>query len=145
MTLQPIAILFPDSELWATGLLRTALAARSETYASGVYVGNRRPSADEWKAAHPSTAYPVRMATVRRDGGASDGLFDRPRLGVNVWAGTEQDCADLTRLVVALFFVAPGDGVCVSLRQVGGPSPIPDAQPRRFMTFEATLRGTALA
>lgn len=133
MTLQPTAILFPDAELWAIAALRSALATRTETYVTGVKVSNAVP-----------TTRPARLVTVRRDGGASDGLFDRPRLGVNVWAATEQDCADLTRLVVALLFVAPGDGVCVRLVQVGGPSPIPDAQPRRFMTFEATLRGSAL-
>jgi hypothetical protein len=134
MTLQPIAILFPDAELWAIGRLRTALAARSETYVTGVKVSNAVPD-----------PRPARLVTIRRDGGASDGLFDRPRLGVNVWAGTEQDCANLTRLVMALLFVVPGDGVCVAIRQAGGPSPVPDVAPRRFMTFEATLRGPALA
>lgn len=134
MTLQPVSILFPDAEAWAVNALRVALAARSEAYKSGVVVATTVP-----------TTRPARLVTVRRDGGASDGLFDRPRFGINVWAATEEDCADLTRLVVALLFVVPGDGVCVAIRQAGGPSPVPDVAPRRFMTFEATLRGTALA
>ena len=44
MTLQPIGLIFPDVELWATDYLRTALAARDEVYTWGVYVSNRVPA-----------------------------------------------------------------------------------------------------
>lgn len=133
MTLQPAEVIFPDAELWATAALRAALATRTETYKSGVIVSNAVPA-----------TRPARLVTIRRDGGPTDGLFDRPRFGVNVWAATEKDAADLARLVTALFRLLPGDGTCVAVRQASGPSPIPDAQPRRYMTFEATLRGTPL-
>lgn len=133
MTLQPAPILFPDAELWAINYERAALAARTESYKSGVVVSNTVP-----------TTRPPRLVTIRRDGGSVRGVFDRPRFGVNVWAATEKDAADLAALVSALFLQAPGDGVCVSIRQLSGPSPIADAQPRRYMTFEAQLRGVPL-
>lgn len=133
MTLQPVAVLFPDAELWGTTRLRTALAARSEPYTTGVKVSNAVP-----------TTRPTRFVTVRRDGGAPSGVFDQPRFGVNVWAATEKDVADLAALVSALFLLTPGDGVCVRMRQTSGPSPIADVQPRRYMTFEARLRGENL-
>lgn len=133
MTLQPAAIIFPDAELWAIGRLRTALAARVESYTTGVKVSNAVPS-----------NRPDRLVTVRRDGGSATGVLDTARLGVNVWARTEQDAADLARLTAALLWSLPGDGVCVRMTQVAGPSPVPDAQPRRFMSFEAALRGTDL-
>lgn len=135
MTLQPAPIVFPDAELWATTALRAALVGRGEAYLSGVKVSNAVPA-----------ARPDRLVTIRRDGGAAVGVFDNPRLGVNVWARTEQDATDIARLVAALFWSLPGDGVCVSMRMVGGPNPIPDESgaKRRFMTFEARLRGTPL-
>ena len=133
MSLQPAAIVFPDAELWATGALRAALAGRAEPYAAGVKVSNAVPS-----------TRPVRLVTIRRDGGAANGVLDLPRLAVNVWAATDQDATDLARLVAALLWSLPGDGVCVAMTQVAGPSPIADAQPRRFMSFEAALRGSDL-
>lgn len=132
-TWQPPSVLFPDAELWATGALRTALAGRSEPYKAGVIVAHAVPA-----------TRPDRLVTIRRDGGTEDGLFDQPRFGVNVWTQTEKDAADLSRLVAALLRGLPGDGVCTYMRQVSGPSTVPDAQPRRFMTFESRLRGEAL-
>jgi hypothetical protein len=133
MTMQPVAVLFTDAELWAITTLRAKLATRAEAYKSGVVVSNAVP-----------TTRPARLVTVRRDGGSSSGVFDRPRFGVNVWAATEKDVADLAALVSALFLLAAGDGVCVRMRQTLGPSPIADAQPRRYLIFEATLRGSPL-
>lgn len=133
MTLQPAEILFPDAELWLTTALRVALATRSETYKSGVIVGSTVPS-----------TIPARFVQVRRDGGTERGVFDRPRFGINVYAATEQDVANLTRLVCALLRLLPGDGVCVAMRQAAGPSPIADSKPRRYLSVEATLRGEPL-
>lgn len=142
MTLQPVAVLFPDAEMWAIGdgqsgrplgTLRAALTDRTEPYATNLKYGTSVPA-----------QRPPRLVTVRRDGGAPSGVFDQPRFGVNVWAATEKDVADLAALVSALFLLSPGDGVCVRMRQTSGPSPIADVQPRRYMTFEAILRGTPL-
>jgi hypothetical protein len=136
MTLQLVRALFVDAEAWAAGYLRTALAARSEAYKTGVVVGTTVPR-----------TRPARLVTVRRDGGAPAEVFDVPRFGVNVYAATEEDVSDLAALVAALLRIAPGDGTCVSMRQLSGPNPIPDESgtPRRFSTFEAHLRGGVLS
>jgi hypothetical protein len=135
MTLQPVSILFPDAEAWAVTALRAALALRSEAYKSGVVVDTKVP-----------TTRPARLVTVRRDGGPARGIFDYPRFGVNVYAATEEDATDLSNLVAALMRRFPGDGTCVSIRQMSGPSPVPDESgtPRRYLVFEATLRGGVL-
>lgn len=127
-------VAFPDVELWAAGYLRTALAARTEPYAAGVFVSNAVPSTRR-----------DRMVIVRRDGGPRlDAVREVARLGVNVWGSTEQEVTDLTRLVRALLWAAPdGKPVCKAVEN-SGPSSIPDAQPRRFMTFELTVRGSDL-
>lgn len=136
MTLQPIAVLFPDVELWATGYLRTALAARMEPYAADVLVSNRVP-----------TTRRARMVIVRRDGGQANGLRDEARVGVNVWAATEQDATDLARLVAALLWAAPDGAPVLAVGQQSGPSPVPDESgaARRYMVFEIATRGEALS
>lgn len=135
MTLQPTAILFPDAELWATTRVRALLTGRPESYVTGVKVSNVIPAvrAD-------------RMVIVRRDGGPARGVFDHPRLSIQVWAKSEQDATDLARLVSALMRRLPGDGVCTAVSQNSGPNPVADAsgQPLRYLVFDATLRGTAL-
>lgn len=125
---------FPDIELWLTGYLRTALAARAEPVASGVTVSTSTP-----------TTRPARLVTVRRDGGPRVGrVLEAARIGVNVWAATEQDATDLTRLVRALITAADGQGPVKHVGEQSGPSPIADAAPRRFFTVELTVRGSAL-
>lgn len=134
MTLQPAGVVAPDAELWATAALRSALAARSETYAAGVFVGNEKPTTNR-----------ARTVVVRRDGGSQVGLFDYPRLTVRVWADVEQEASDLARLVQALFLNAAGDGVCVAVTSLGGPSGVPDdSQFQKVLTVEARLRCTPL-
>lgn len=135
MSLQPTPIVFPDAELWLTTALRAALGARAEIWASAAFVSNRVPSPRR-----------DRMVIVRRDGGPTDGMFDLPRIGVNVWGTTEQEATDLARLVCALMSTLPGSSGCVSVTQQSGPIPIADesGQPRRYSVFQARLRGTPL-
>lgn len=135
MTLQPAEVIAPDAELWATGMLRAALADRPESWASDVYVGNEKPTTNR-----------PRCVVIRRDGGRKTGVFDYPRFGVRVFADVEQEAADLARLVIALFFVAPGDGVCVATSNFLGPNGVPDAsQFQKYFTFEAQLRCPPIA
>ena len=127
-------VIFPDVELWATGYLRTALAARSEPYAADVYVSNTVPD-------------PRRdtMVQVRRDGGPRlDQVREAARLTVNVWAMKEQDATDLARLVAALMWAAPDGDPVLRVDQATGPTPVadPSRQPLRFMSFEVLVRGT---
>lgn len=133
--MQP-AVLFPDVEMWATGYLRAALAARSEPVTDGVKVGVKVPK-----------QRPGRFVTVRRDGGPRlDVVREAARLGVNVWALTEKDASDLAALVRALLGASAGEGPVLRARELSGPSPIADesGQPRMFLVVELTVRGTRL-
>lgn len=123
-----VPIIFPDVELWATGTLRAALAAHGYP---GVFVSNKRET--------QATA-----VWVRRDGGAAGQVLESPRLGVNVFAPSEQAADALARTVSALLRAAPDGAPVCRVVQTSGPSPIPDSGPRRFLTFEITLRGAAL-
>jgi hypothetical protein len=123
-------VIFPDVELWATGYLRTALASHGYP---GMFVSNKRES--------QATA-----VQVRRDGGPAGQVLETPRLGVNVYAPTEQAVTDLARTVSALLRAAPDGSPVTRVTQTSGPSPIPDESgPRRYMTFELTVRGADLA
>jgi len=125
---------FGDVDLWATGYLRAALALRAEAYATGVTVGTTVP-----------TTIPARLVTIRRDGGPRVNMRQEvARLGVNVWAATEQDAADLARLVRALFAAAVGNGSVKKVAEIAGPSPIADTKPRRYFVVELTITGSVL-
>lgn len=129
-------VIFPDVELWATGFLRTALAARGEAYAAGVHVSTTVPATRH-----------NRMVVVRRDGGPRlDATREAARLAVRVWATTDQDATDLARLVAALLWAAPDGNPVLKVTQVSGVSPVadPSGQPLRFMSFELVIRGVDL-
>jgi len=129
-----VVVVQPDVELWATRWLRAALAARGEPYAANVYVSNAVPAQRR-----------DRMVLLRRDGGLRlDLLREAARLGVQVWATTDQDASDLARLVAALLWSAPDGQPVLKVTQPTGATPVadPSGQPLRYMTFEVTTRGT---
>lgn len=127
MTVAPI--IFPDVELVLTGYLRAALAANGYP---GMYVSNTRGS-------QPSAVW------VRRDGGpVLDQVREAARVGINVFAPTEQAATNLARTVSALLRAAADGNPIVRVTQPTGPTPIADATPRRYMTFEITVRGVEL-
>lgn len=122
----------PDVVLWFTTWLRAQLAARGEAVAGGVFVSDETPNPRK-----------TRMVIIRRDGGfRRDHILEDPSVGVNVWAATKKDCSDLARLVQALMVSAEAEGPIVTVDSVFGPSTIPDdsGQPRRYMTFDVTVR-----
>jgi len=127
-------VTFPDVELFLTGWLRTALAARTELFKVGVVVASAVP-----------TNRPARLVTIRRDGGPRiDVARESARIGVNVYAATEQDAAALAGLVRALLWACPdGAPICRAV-ELSGPSPVADVVPRRYMTFELVVRGADL-
>ena len=131
MTILPV-VLFDDIELWATGALRAALAARSEPYTDDVYVSNKVPNPRR-----------DRMLIVRRDGGGRlDVVREAPRLGINVWAKTEQDANDLGRLVAALLWAAPDGDPVSRVTVTGGPYPVADDTDfLRYITAEVISQG----
>lgn len=143
MTMQPVAALPIDADLWWIVYLRGALVGRSEPYVQGVHFGRRMP-------VNPDTLKPERrdrMVLVRRDGGNVSGLFDRPRVSFDVWAMTDQDATNLSNLLVALAMDAPGTNGCVRVTHVSGPNDVadPSGQPRRLSLIEATHRAAVLA
>lgn len=135
MTLQPVAAQPIDADLWWIVYLRGALVGREESYASGVYFDRAVP-----------TTRRDRMVIVRRDGGNVSGVFDRPRISLDVWAKTEQDATNLAALIVALALEAPGVSSCVRVRHTSGPNSVadPSGQPRRLAQIEATHRAAVL-
>lgn len=122
MTLQPVGVIPPDSELWGTGYVRAFLADRSEPYAAGVSVVRTKPTTNR-----------PRLVQVRRDGGPLIGVFDHPRLTIRVFADVDQEASDLARLVMGAFKVAPGNGPVVSLTSLSGPSPVPDSSQAQYV------------
>jgi hypothetical protein len=136
MTMQPVAALPIDADLWWITYLRAALTARTEPYASGAYLDRKVPATRR-----------DRMVIVRRDGGNVSGMFDRPRVTFDVWAMTEQDATDLAALVVALALRAPLSGGVLSVRHASGPNSVadPSGQPRRLASIEAVHRATVLS
>lgn len=143
MAAQLPGILFDDAELWACNYLRTAIAARSESYTDDVFVSNSIPL-------DASTAEPERrdrMVIVRRDGGLRSGVvFDNPRLGIQCWAQTTQDAVDLARMVLALLIAAPGDSNVKAMAGYTGPTRIadPSKQPLAYVTAEIRTKGSKL-
>ena len=126
-------IVWPDVELEVTGYLRANLPTY---YAEQVRV---------------STKYTglAREVVIRRDGGGQlDQIRETARLGVNVYATakTDQAVSNLARTVVALLVASPDGDPIVNARMMSGPSPIPESGDltHRYLTFELTVRGTAL-
>jgi hypothetical protein len=137
MTLQPAAALPVDADLWWIVYLRGAFVGRPESYASNVYFDRRVPATRR-----------DRMVIVRRDGGRLNGLFDQPRVALDVWAKTDKDATDLANLVIALALKAPlADAGVTNVRHLSGPNSVPDesGQPRRLSLIEATHRAVVLA
>ena len=135
MTLQPVAALPVDADLWWTVYIRGALVGRPESYAQNVYVGRKVPNPRR-----------DRIVICRRDGGNVTGLFDRPRVAFDVWAKTDADAADLASLIIALAFDAPGANGCLRVEHLSGPNDVadPSGQPRRLSLIEATHRAAVL-
>lgn len=136
MTMQPVAALPIDADLWWIVYLRGALVGRSEPCASGVHFDRAVPNPRR-----------DRMVICRRDGGTVSGVFDRPRITLDVWAKTEQDATNLASLIIALALKAPGVGSCVRVVHASGPSVVadPSGDPRRLCSIETVHRATTLA
>ena len=129
-------VVFPDVELHFTTYLRTALAARAESYASGVNVARTAPA-----------TLPARLVTIRRDGGPQlDQVRENARLTVNVWHDSQQGATDLARLVRALLWASPTGDPVLRVVMNSGPSQVPEdnGKPHLVMTFDAIVRGEDL-
>lgn len=135
-------VVAPDVEAWAVAYLSAALAARPEPYTGDVWVSTAMPVDPVTKKSYRKD----RMVIVRDDGGPRlDVVREVARLGVQVWAKTDEDASDLARLVAALLWAAP-DGKPVVKASTSGPWPVPDesGQPKRYLTAELVVRCSAL-
>lgn len=135
MTILPVVI-HDDIELWATARLRALLATRPEPYTDNVYVSNTTPNPRR-----------DRMVIVRRDGGGRlDVVREAPRLGVNVWAKTEQDANNLGRMVAALLAASADGNPVARVRITGGPYAVEDASTHelRYITAELVSKGQTI-
>jgi len=133
--MQPPNVVFPDVELVVVEYLRERLAARPESFAAAE-VDIRTPA-----------ILPRLMVRVRRDGGARlDHVREAARMTVLVYAENDADATDLTRLVRALMWAAPGTGPIVRVVDNAGPVAVADESGRaiRSMAFEVVVRGTNL-
>lgn len=117
---------YPDTELWLTGALRSALG--------GPFVGIQVPASrreDE--------------VIVRRDGGPEGPILAVQRFGFRVFAPTEKRATDLaddtSAAVRALRFTGPA-------RHITTTSPFvvedPSGKPCRYFTAEISVRGEPL-
>lgn len=130
--------MYPDVESAVIAYLRSALAARPESYASGVTVSNALPA-----------TIPARTVWVRDDGGPdATAVTKASRVGVNVFtaANTRDEGVDLANLIRALLKAAPGSGPFTNATSFTGPVAVPDEskRPRFYITCELHVRGTAL-
>ncbi|MFI7239666.1 hypothetical protein [Streptomyces cyaneofuscatus] len=76
-------------------------------------------------------------------------MTDRPRLDVHCWGATEDEAADLVRVVRALAFAAPGwrGSVIYDVAEVGGPNLLTDREtslPKYAHAVEVSIRGVRL-
>lgn len=132
-------VIFPDVELWATGVLRAALPAYG--YPTEVNDPDRTRVSTKYAGGDSEIV-------VRRDGGGQiDQIREAPRLAINVYrkADTDIPVRDLARTVAAILRAAADGNPVLRVVETSGPSPIPDVMPRRFMTFELNTRGATLA
>ena len=135
MTWRPPALVFPDIEQVLAGRIRAALTGRIEAHAQNVYVSNKTP-----------TPRRDRMVIVRRDGGPVTATRDQPRVGINVWATSEQHATALASLVTAILRGLPDGSPILAVPFVSGASPVADEseQPLRYFTAEIHTRGAPL-
>jgi hypothetical protein len=113
--------------------LTTALAARPEPVAAGVRVSAQK------------TQDPAKQVIVRDDGGGPEGDVRAVcRLGVNVWAPTDEDATALAALVTALLNAWPDGDPVVRSSATRGYAITDEAGPLRYLTAELIIRGMSI-
>ncbi|WP_327725725.1 hypothetical protein [Streptomyces europaeiscabiei] len=127
---------FPDAAAVVRSYLQAALAAHGTPVPVRTRVPDERPE---------------RFIRIERVGGTLlDRVTDRPRLAFEVWAPSEEETADLTKVARALVHAIPGwrGAVAYDVVDVGGPNTAPDpisGQERGTFAVEVSLRGKSLA
>ena len=135
-------VVFPDVQSAAAGILRTALAVRSEVYAADATVGPRVPGDRSPETPH------LPYVMVRLDASLPHGSMANARctLRVTVWHADPDQAHDLAQLCQGLLLVHDGT-VLRSIRPATGPLPAtdPDSQvDLSTFTVTANSRPTVL-
>ena len=135
-------VVFPDVQSAAAGILRTALAVRSEEYAADATVGTRVPGDRSRETPH------LPYVMVRLDASLPHGSMANARctLRVTVWHADPDQAHDLAQLCQGLLLVHDGT-VLRSIRPATGPLPAtdPDSQvDLSTFTVTANSRPTVL-
>lgn len=123
----------PDVELVVIGIIRGFLAGRVEDYAQDVKVDRRTP-----------VTIPLRLVTVRDDGGPRiDVARWQPRIGVNVYADTDQNAADLARMVAAGLWAAADGAPIRKVIRPTSPVRVPEVndKPHLYFSCELIIKG----
>ncbi len=112
------AVLFPDAAAAAAGILRSALGARPEPYATGATVATRVPASRTPEAPH----LPLVLVAVDDATPAPSRLNAQVLLRISVWHADADQAHDLAQLAAALLHTAGGP-VIRSTRPGTGPVP----------------------
>lgn len=126
-----LPVLYPDAELAVVTYLREKLGSLAQVH---VRVPSSRPD---------------QFVTVRRSGGTSDGVLDRPLIDVFAWAGRDEDAKDLAQRVRAELGAIRGTHSGIQVTAVAdyaglSPAPDPSTQARWTFSVQLTIRGVPL-
>lgn len=128
-------VVFPDVQSAGAGVLRDALADRSEPFTDGVKVGTRLPTERSPEAPH----LPYVMCRLDSSTPHSSMANSRGVLRVTVWHQDEDQAHDLAQLARGLL-VVHGGAVFRSVRPGMGPlSAVDDVSTVDLSTFTVTV------
>lgn len=137
-----MAVIWPDVEAVLVSAVKPLFAARTESYAAGVYVSNKMPlKLDGTPDRKP------RMVIIRDDSGNQlDVVRDLVRIGVQFWGppNKREEAKDLSELGRALFNSMAGTGPIKKIRCTLRPVFVEDAQPMFYAAFELIVKGKNL-
>lgn len=137
-----MAVVWPDVEALLITATKPLFAARTESYAAGVFISNQIP-----KDSAGTPQRRDRMVIIRDDSGNQlDVVRDLVRIGVQFWGppNKREDAKDLAELGRALFNSLAGTGPIKRIKCTLRPVFIEDAQPLYYATFELIVKGQTL-
>lgn len=139
-TLRP-AYVFPDVEALVINYLRPLLAARPESWLTGLELGNKKPETG-------SGIDPPRVVYVRRIGGQPrDVHLDLARVDFKCYGRSEEEAQDIAALVHALMQASVNRSGITHVTQFLGLTNAPDDlsnAPRYLFTLEFNIKGQPL-
>jgi len=134
------AFIYPDAEQLVINYLRPLLAARPETWLTGLKLGNKKPETS-------TSIPPERVVFVRRIGGQPRSHLDLARIDFKCYGKTEYEAQRIAALVFALMQASVNHLGITTVTQFLGltnaPDPLGNA-PRYLFTMELQIEGEPL-